>query len=76
MFSNAEQFTTATKALFESRIAAFHALGSKTIEGGRSLLVRLPRAKSTWYGMKELEYRWPTARGMLQDVVEGKKCST
>lgn len=33
MFSNSEQFTSATKALFESQIAAFHALGSKTIEG-------------------------------------------
>ncbi|WP_425252121.1 DUF6361 family protein [Janthinobacterium sp. NFX145] len=41
---------------------------------GRSLLVRLPRTKSTWYGMKELEYRWSTARGMLSDVMEGKKC--
>ncbi len=42
---------------------------------GRSLLVRLPRTKSHWYGMKELEYRWPTVRGMLHDVIEGKKCS-
>lgn len=33
MFSNSEQFTSATKALFESQIAAFHALSSKTIEG-------------------------------------------
>jgi hypothetical protein len=39
---------------------------------GRSLLVRLPRSKSTWYGMKELEYRWSTARGMLRDVMEGQ----
>ena len=33
MFSNSEQFTSASKALFESQIAAFHALSSKTIEG-------------------------------------------
>lgn len=33
MFSNSEQFTSATKDLFESQIAAFHALRSKTIEG-------------------------------------------
>ena len=33
MFSNPEQFTSATKALFDSQIATFHALGSKTIEG-------------------------------------------
>lgn len=39
---------------------------------GRSLLVRLPRTKSTWYGMKELEYRWSTARRMLRDVMEGQ----
>jgi len=33
MFSNSEQFTSATKALFESHLAAFHALGRTTIEG-------------------------------------------
>ena len=32
MFSNSEQFTSASKALFESQIAAFHALSNKTIE--------------------------------------------
>lgn len=41
----------------------------------RSLLVRTPRAKSLWYGMKALEYRWPTARRMLRDLMEGCKCS-
>jgi hypothetical protein len=35
---------------------------------GRSLLVRLPRKASDWYGMKELDYRWPTARRMLLDI--------
>jgi hypothetical protein len=39
---------------------------------GRSLLLRLPRATLDWYGMKELEYRWSTARAMLEDVMEGK----
>src|ERR1700732_898986 len=33
MFSNSEQFTSATKALFESQIAAVHALSRTTIEG-------------------------------------------
>jgi len=33
MSSNQEQFTSATKALLESQIAAFHALGTKTFEG-------------------------------------------
>ncbi len=33
MFSNQEQFTSATKDLFESQIAAFRELGSKTIKG-------------------------------------------
>jgi phasin family protein len=33
MFSNSEQFTSATKALFESHIAAVHALSRTTIEG-------------------------------------------
>lgn len=37
---------------------------------GRSLLVRLPRKAASWYGMKELDYRWPTARRMLADVAE------
>jgi hypothetical protein len=37
---------------------------------GRSLLVRLPRKAADWYGMKELDYRWPTARRMLADVAE------
>jgi dsDNA-binding SOS-regulon protein len=41
---------------------------------GRSLLVRLPRTKSNWYGMKELDYRWSTARRMLRDVTEGQRC--
>ena len=43
---------------------------------GRSLLVRLPRTQSTWYGMKELDYRWRTSRRMLSDVTKGLKCST
>lgn len=42
---------------------------------GRSLLERMPRAKAAWYGMKALEYRWPTARRMLRDLLEGQKCS-
>jgi len=33
MPSNQEQFASATKALFESQITAFHALGTKTFEG-------------------------------------------
>jgi phasin family protein len=33
MFSNSDQLTSATKALFESQIAAFRALSSETIEG-------------------------------------------
>ena len=33
MFSNPEQFNSATKALLEAQIATVHALGSKTIEG-------------------------------------------
>lgn len=33
MFSNPEQFTSATKSLFASQIPTFHAVGSKTIEG-------------------------------------------
>jgi len=33
MFSNAEQFNSATKALFESQIAAFHGLSTITFEG-------------------------------------------
>ena len=37
---------------------------------GRSLLVRLPRKASDWYGMKELDYRWSTARRMLLDITE------
>lgn len=36
----------------------------------RSLLIRLPRKPADWYGMKELEYRWPTARRMLADIAE------
>ena len=37
---------------------------------GRSLLVRKPTETSDWYGMKELDYRWPTARRMLLDITE------
>jgi hypothetical protein len=37
---------------------------------GRSLLVRLPKKASDWYGMKELDYRWPTARRMLSDITK------
>lgn len=33
MFSNQEQFNSATKALFESQFAAFRELGSKTVKG-------------------------------------------
>lgn len=42
---------------------------------GRSLLVKLPRKRSYWYGMKNLDYRWQTARRMLSDVVKGLACS-
>lgn len=41
---------------------------------GRSLLLRLPQAKSDWYGMKELDYRWSTTRRMLGDITEGQAC--
>lgn len=37
---------------------------------GRSLLFRLPKKKADWYGMKELNFRWSTARRMLRDVTE------
>jgi phasin family protein len=33
MFSNPKQFTSATQALFESQIAAFHALGNQAAAG-------------------------------------------
>lgn len=46
-------------------------------KSSRSLLVR-PSGKNNlaWYGIRALDYRWPTARRMLRDVVEGQKCST
>ena len=48
MFSNSEQFTSATKALFESQIAAFHTLNNKTIEGvERTIALNLGAAKTS-----------------------------
>lgn len=38
MFSNQEQFNSATKALFESQIAAFRELGSKTVKGAEKIV--------------------------------------
>lgn len=43
---------------------------AKANKPGRSLLIRLPRKTADWYGMKELDYRWPTARQMLSDITE------
>ena len=48
MFSNSEQFTSATKALFESQIAAFHSLNNKTIEGVEKMIaLNLGAAKTS-----------------------------
>lgn len=47
---------------------------AKANKQGRSLLVRLPRQVVDWYGMKELDYRWPTARRMLSDIEEAQVC--
>lgn len=40
----------------------------------RSLLIKGPGARANWYGIRELEYRWPTARRMLSDIVKGQSC--
>lgn len=40
----------------------------------RSLLIKLPRERSPWYGMRTLDYRWQTVRRMLNDVVEVLPC--
>lgn len=45
---------------------------AKANKPGRSLLIRLPRKASDWYGMKELDYRWPTGRRMLSDITEAR----
>jgi len=40
----------------------------------RSLLIKLPRERADWYGMGTLDYRWQTARRMLNDIVEVLPC--
>ncbi len=40
----------------------------------RSLLIKGPKGRAKWYGMRELEYRWPTAQRMLSDIIGGQKC--
>jgi phasin family protein len=48
MFSNAEQFTSATKTLFASQIAAFQALSSKTFEGvEKAIALNIAAAKAS-----------------------------
>jgi len=45
-----------------------------TNKPARSLLIKLPRERADWYGMRALDYRWQTVRRMLQDVVEALPC--
>lgn len=40
----------------------------------RSLLIKLPRERANWYGMRSLDYRWQTVRRMLNDIVEVLPC--
>ena len=37
-------------------------------KGKRSLLLRRPHSQLSWYGIRALDYRWPTARRMLLDI--------
>jgi hypothetical protein len=43
-------------------------------KGSRSLLKRPLSNKEQWWGMRKLEYRWPTAQQMLTDIREGLAC--
>jgi hypothetical protein len=58
----------------ESKLSQLVERQAKDNKPGRSLLVRLPKAPSEWYGMLDLDYRWSNVRRMLQDVQEGLQC--
>ncbi len=51
-------------------LLAFVARRAQSNKPGRSLLVRHPRIRSKWYGMRDLHYRWGVAVKMLNDLRE------
>jgi len=47
---------------------------AKHNKGKRSALFKCPGESPDWQGMKSLTYRWPTARLILKDIVQGLAC--
>ena len=43
-------------------------------KGRRSVLLKNLGEAPHWQGMDSLSYRWPTARTILRDVVQGAQC--
>lgn len=43
-------------------------------KGRRSILLKNLGEAPNWQGMDSLSYRWPTARIILKDIVQGAKC--
>lgn len=56
MFTNPEQFASATKTLFDLQIQTFNALASKAAQGVEQVVaLNMQTAKNTW------KARWPRA---------------
>lgn len=47
---------------------------AKDNKPNRTLLVKPPQKKETWYGMDTLDYRWRNARSMLIDLSQAGIC--
>ncbi len=45
-------------------------------KGARCLLKKALSSEQKWIGMRKLEFRWPTAKVILQDIQEGLNAST